>query len=88
MIKSDGNVGVSKSWIKWGKLKDGITSKRCAKLICIGASNKINEIWITKQPDLMGLYFAQQFPNLYASNQKIAMQEFPPFLDKVRRSKL
>ena len=51
----DGKIG-SVWWIKWDKIENGISPKKCAQLICKGECNKLDEIWISKHPELTYLY--------------------------------
>lgn len=40
-------------------------TERCAKLMVVGMVNKLDEIWISENPMLLGTYIKEYFPILY-----------------------
>lgn len=40
-------------------------TERCAKLMVVGMVNKLDEIWISENPMLLGTYLKEYFPILY-----------------------
>lgn len=47
-------------------ISNGMSSRRCAELIAIATSNQMEEVWVAKQPYLLGFYLFQYLPSLYA----------------------
>eukprot|EP01084_Bolivina_argentea_P181005 312664_1 len=86
MRKSDGTVGKSESWLKWGIIEKGIKPSKCANLICNAASNKLKEAWISVNPQLAGMYCCAYFPFMYRYSKRFWMKiMFPPFIDAVAK---
>ena len=46
-------------------IQNGMTTERCAELICIAISNKLRESWPVKGPALNIMYMAYYLPSLY-----------------------
>ena len=42
-----------------------IETSRCAKLMVIAAVNKLSEVWVSRNPLLLYLYYAQYFPSFF-----------------------
>ena len=46
-------------------IEAGMPVERCCELILIATSNKLKEVWISKQPYLLLTYLSQYMPSLY-----------------------
>lgn len=42
---------------------DRVSAERCAQLTAVAMANKLDEVWISKQPILLFVYINQYFPN-------------------------
>ena len=42
-----------------------LDGKRCAELIAVAMANRLEEVWISKQPILLFTYLSQYFPSLF-----------------------
>lgn len=42
-----------------------MSTERCAKLMVVSMANKLDEVWISKEPALLMVYLNQYLPNLY-----------------------
>lgn len=49
------NVAMEKSWNR-------MTAKRCAYLMAVAAANKLHEVWVTPNPELLYCYLFQYMP--------------------------
>ena len=63
-----------------------MSAYRCAELMIVGCANKLNEVWISKQPALIGIYFYEclsYYFCLLARTFNFARFEQSVFKDKV-----
>eukprot|EP01084_Bolivina_argentea_P216216 367358_1 len=68
-------------------IETGMSSERCAELICIAISNKLRESWPCKGVSLYGVYIAHYNPWFY--NKFISRNVGQPFVEKKKpKSKL
>jgi len=44
---------------------DVMSTERCAKLMVVGMTNNLDEVWITENLPLLMLYMNQYLPNLF-----------------------
>lgn len=52
-------------------------TSRCAQLMLIGAVNKLSEVWISRNPFLLYVYYAQYFPVYFLRSMvKVGVEKF------------
>lgn len=49
----------------WTPDPSRLSGQRCAQLISVAMANKLEEVWISKQPILLFVYISQYFPSIF-----------------------
>ena len=49
----------------WTPDPSRLGGKRCAQLISVAMANRLEEVWISKQPILLFIYISQYFPSIF-----------------------
>jgi len=59
-------------------------TSRCAKLMVVAAVNKLPEVWVSRCPLLLLLYYSQYFPGFFLRYCITADSETGVFLLKIK----